>query len=322
MDKIIERIEREAGVPGLVTLLAERLEPTDLQSLLLEVYRRRVERRPPSAVLADYQANRFVRPARVSPVRLTAWEQACWAQLPPDFERIALSPVCPLGTCTAVAPVDVNWSVATARNTEVVSDSTNVLALECALRRREMRRVRPRSTEAVHLAAGHRVLRAQHYDNPDLVPHFHLFALCSAGRDTAGRQFGLLALSLHARFYLRALRAFLGPTVPLGLAVSDLGAASRDVALETQLLAPIRDEFAGVDCRVDPERTSGRGYYAGFCFHVYATSPAGRRLELADGGVVDWTQKLLSDHKERLVISGIGSERVCSPPGGVHGEQP
>ena len=32
---------------------------------------------------------------------------------------------------------------------------------------------------------------------------------------------------------------------------------------------------------------------------------------LADGGVVDWTQQLLSNAKERLVISGIGSDRVC-----------
>jgi hypothetical protein len=312
MDRIIERIEREAGVPGLMALLAERLEPTDLQSLLLEVYRRRVERRPPTAILADYQANRFVHPAQVSPVRLTAWEQACWAQLPPEFEPIALAPVCPLGTCAAVAPVDANWSVATARNTEVVSDSSNVLALECAVRRRQMQRGKPRSTEAVHLAASHRVLRAQHYENPDLVPHFHLFALCSAGRDSAGRQFELSALGLHTRFYLRALRAFLGPSVPLGLAVSDLGPMLRDMALEAELLAPIRDQFAGVDCRIDRERTSGRGYYRGFCFHVYAASPAGRQLELADGGAVDWTQKLLSDAKERLVISGIGSERVCN----------
>jgi len=37
MNKIVERIEREAGAPGLVSLLAERLTPTDLQSLLLEV---------------------------------------------------------------------------------------------------------------------------------------------------------------------------------------------------------------------------------------------------------------------------------------------
>ena len=33
---------------------------------------------------------------------------------------------------------------------------------------------------------------------------------------------------------------------------------------------------------------------------------------LADGGVVDWTQRLLSNAKERLVTSGIGSERVCT----------
>ena len=38
MSKIVERIEREAGVPGLASILAERLEPTDRQSLLLEVY--------------------------------------------------------------------------------------------------------------------------------------------------------------------------------------------------------------------------------------------------------------------------------------------
>jgi hypothetical protein len=312
MDKIIERIEREAGVQGLTALLAERLEPTDLQSLLLQVYRRRGERRPPFAVLADYQANRFVRPARVSPVRLTAWEQVCWAELPPEFEPVALSPVCPLGTCAAIAPVDANWSVATVRNTEVVSDSTNVLALECALRRREMQRAKPRSIGAVHLAATHRVLRGQHYDRPELVPHFHLFALCSAGRDSAGQAFEVSALGLHACFYLRALRAFLGPTVPLALTVTDFETAPRGVALEAQVLAPIRQEFAGVDCRIDPERTSGRGYYPGFCFHICATSPAGRQLELVDGGAVDWTQKLLSDAKERLVISGIGSERVCS----------
>jgi hypothetical protein len=30
-----------------------------------------------------------------------------------------------------------------------------------------------------------------------------------------------------------------------------------------------------------------------------------------DGGAVDWTQRLLSNAKERLVISGIGSERLC-----------
>ena len=45
---------------------------------------------------------------------------------------------------------------------------------------------------------------------------------------------------------------------------------------------------------------------------VHATAPSGRLIELVDGGSVDWTQQLLSNSKERLVTSGIGSERVCT----------
>ncbi|MFQ5398910.1 MAG: hypothetical protein ACE5E7_04850 [Anaerolineae bacterium] len=33
---------------------------------------------------------------------------------------------------------------------------------------------------------------------------------------------------------------------------------------------------------------------------------------MVDGGFTDWTQQLLSSHKERLLASGIGSEKVCS----------
>ena len=34
MNKVIERIESQPGVTGLISTLAERLSPTDLQSLL------------------------------------------------------------------------------------------------------------------------------------------------------------------------------------------------------------------------------------------------------------------------------------------------
>src|SRR5262245_2134632 len=98
MSKIVERIEREAGVPGLATILAERLTPTDLQSLLLEVYSQRSQRRRPATVMAEYAANRFVQLALVPPLSLVAWEQAAYAALPPEFEPVALAPVCPLGT--------------------------------------------------------------------------------------------------------------------------------------------------------------------------------------------------------------------------------
>ncbi len=309
---MLPRIEREAGVPGLVTRLAERLAPTDLQSLLLEVYRRRSLQRRPADVLADYAEDRFVRPAPVSPRRLLAWEQVAFAQLPPEFEPLALAPVCPLGTSAAVAAVDQNWSVATARNSEVVSDSTNVLALECALRRRALLHARPKSAEAVHLAASHRLLRAQHYQSPDATTHFSAFALCSAGRDQGGLRFELDALARHLRFYLRSVRAFTGPTVPLHVTLTDFSPSPRYRLLQERLLAPLRAEFETVDFAFDPERTSGRGYYRDLCFHVDATHPSGRRLQLADGGAVEWTQRLLASAKERLVVSGLGSDRLCS----------
>ncbi len=201
--------------------------------------------------------------------------------------------------------------MATARNTEVISDSTNVLTLECAVRRRKLLRTSPKSTVSLHLAASHRLLRAQHYKNPAAMSHFSAFTLCSAGRDQGNLRFEISTLGLHIRFYLKSLRAFLGPNIPLQLSVTDFRANPRYSLLESQLLSPVRSEFGGVDCLFDDQRTRGKGYYLDLCFHIHATSPSGQRLELVDGGVVDWTQRLLSNAKERLVISGIGSERLC-----------
>ena len=117
---------------------------------------------------------------------------------------------------------------------------------------------------------------------------------------------------MHIRFYLTSLQAFLGPGVPLHLSVTNLSSNTRVRLIEAQLLSVIRSEFKQVDCEWDEDRTSGRGYYLDLCFHIHVTAPSGRRLELVDGGGVNWTQKYLSNAKERLVISGIGSERLCT----------
>lgn len=311
MNKIIARIERETGVPGLASILAERLPPTDLQSLLLEVYRLRASRRNPSDVLSDYESDRFTRPSGLSPLRLLAWEQTAFACLPAEFAPVELSPVCPLGTSSVVAGVDQNWAVATSRNSEVVSDATNVLALECALQRRQLLRADPKSAQPVHLAASHRMLRGQQFKGALSVPHFSLFCLCSAGRDLGSLRFELSTLGLHVRFYLVALRAFLGEDVPLYLTLTDYHPSPRYDLLETVLFAPVAAEFENLECAFDQQRSAGKGYYNDLCFHIYADSPTAGRVELVDGGVVDWTQKLLSNQKERLLISGIGSERLC-----------
>lgn len=292
MNGLIARLEREAGLPGLTAALAERLGPTDLQSLLLEVHRRRAARRTPAEVLRDFARDRFVRPSAADGGRLLAWEAAARELLPPGFAMLELSPVTPLGTCSAVAGVSQDWSVATDRNTEVVSDVTNVLALECALRRRADR------SQAVHLAAGQRVLRPQKFDAPGLSTHFHLLGLVSAGRQE------LPFLLLHLDFHLRLLHRF--GRGPLTVELTDF--RGRHDRLEREVAAPLRQRFPGVTVRFDPERAGGRGYYRDLCFRVNEGD-----LQLVDGGVVDWTARLLGDAKERLVISGVGSERGCAP---------
>jgi len=116
MNKIVERIEREAGVPGLVSILAGRLAPTDLRSILLAVYRFRSSQLQPSVVLSNYETDRFVHPSAVSPIQLVSWEQVAFSQLPQEFETLALSPVCPLGTNSVVASVaqeDMRWETCT-----------------------------------------------------------------------------------------------------------------------------------------------------------------------------------------------------------------
>ena len=100
-------------------------------------------------------------------------------------------------------------------------------------------------------------------------------------------RFELSQLGLHIRFYLRVLRVFLGSSVPLRLSIIDFDQNAGDEFLETQLLSPIRSEFENVDCAIDDQRTSGRGYYLDLCFHIHATATSGQRLEFVDGGSVN-----------------------------------
>jgi len=304
MSDITDRIAREVGVDGLVDILSDCVTPTDLTALLLEVYRRHASKRTPSAVLADYSSNRFVQPTSSDPRLLVDWDRLAFGSLPPEFVPIELAPVCPLGTNSTVATVSQNNAISTSRNVEVVSDPTNVLALECALRRRALLTTSPKSSEAVHLATSHRVVRPQFA----VGPHFRLFSLSSAGRDTDAFRFHEVALFEHLGFYLRVLTQFLTTTATLRVSLTILGEVGRE--RYSGPVDALRERHPAVDVGFDDERTSGRGYYRDVCFKIYAYRD-GERVELADGGSVDWTARLLSNAKERLFISGIGSDRVC-----------
>jgi len=310
--RIINRIEREAGVPRLADILSDRLAPTDLQSLLLEVYARRAKKRDPKALLDDHVSNRFTRPSASDPTRLLAWDRVAFSTLPSVFQAVELSPVCSLGTGSVLSPISQDWTVSTIRNTEIVADSTNVLAIECAVRRREQKNFSTGHAASVHLASSHRVLRGQKISiRPGVLQHFRLFSLCSSGRDPGNLRYETETVRLHIGFFLKAFKKFLSSKTPLRVTISDFSSGAPRSAVRSGVVDKLQSSHNGVKIGFDQERKQGRGYYGELCFKIFATSSTGREHELVDGGDVNWTQKLLNNAKERLVISGCGSERLC-----------
>jgi len=81
--------------------------------------------------------------------------------------------------------------------------------------------------------------------------------------------------------------------------------------LEQEVCAPLRARHNNVRFEFNMHRLTGLGYYVGPCFHIKMKNVLGQIFMLADGGFVDWTQLLLSDGKERLMTSAIGTELLC-----------
>src|SRR4051812_21932272 len=122
---IVERV----GAP-LFDLLAAGLSGADLQSVLLEVMQQRARSRSPADVLAQYLRDPFCGAAPTD-LRTTLEIDRHLLTAATGFEALELSPVAPLGASSAMAKTSQNRVLSALRTTEVVSDPTNVLALEC-----------------------------------------------------------------------------------------------------------------------------------------------------------------------------------------------
>ena len=302
----VEGVLARSGTPDLLDILAERLQGTELTTLLLQAMRRRASRLSPPDVLRSYLQDRFVTPGPVPFGRLREAENALLASLPADFETLVLAPLVPLGTHSVLGPVDQNRVVSTVRRTEIAADPTNALALEAAVRRRAMVASDPRSAGLVKLAASQRVVRGQRFEAADAFAHFHLFALATAGRDVGDLRFERDSAVEHVRF--AALALLRGGVSNVTVELTDL-AGNEAVPIRDA----VRDGLAHVhhvDVVDNPDRPDARGYYAIFCFKARAIIQ-GRTFEIADGGLVDWTQRLVPSRKERLFTSGLGVERLA-----------
>ncbi|MFC2084294.1 hypothetical protein ACFLS9_04490 [Bacteroidota bacterium] len=310
-EKIIKRIVNKTGVSNLVEVLAKKLSMTDLQSLLLEIYRRRTNNLKTKDLLENYKKNRFVKPSTIDPEKLLRFNQLAYSILPKDFKIIELSPVSPLGSCSIVSPVDQNNVVSSLRNTEVVSDSTNVLALECVIRRKEIYRKKQDAGKQIKLCSSHRQLRAQQFDEPAAFPHFQLFCLVTAGRDNGSFKFEQKSLTEHLFYYLRLLNELKNINIKIHCCSVEIFPFDNDLVpfLDAELSKNLKIQFPETNFNIN-QSTQDNTYYSNLRFQIFCSNKQGEKYLIVDGGFTDWTQKLLSNKKERFLTSGIGSERL------------
>jgi hypothetical protein len=284
-----------SAIPDIAyAALAKDLPASQLWSLLLDVAERRAAGRSPAAVQQQWQKDRFVCPSYIDQRTLNELD-GLLLRAAANYEAIELSPLAPLGSCSAIALASQNKIVSTVRGTEVVSDPTNLLALESA------RRLRADPSQTVRLATNHRCVRAQQVPNqPGFAAHFRLFCMTSAGRERQDHGLLVELLSEHIQTQLRALDlleqhgySFPDRVIRI-LAAADRGALGKRVA--NALSAPAALE------------TLTHDYYDGLRFMISARAPNGEQMPLIDGGCFDWLRKLASNNKLVLVASGLGSQ--------------
>ena len=258
-DPIVERIEREAGIPGLAAVLA-RLPPTDLRSLLLEVTRRRVAGLEPRDVLRRWKEDRLARPAEADPARLDELERRAFELLPPAVR----------------APRALSRRAA--RDERRARPDPAGLGGRDGARWRGRQRLDQRPGARVRAAAPARPPRRRCASAPRT-------GCCARSpssrrsRSTSGcwRSSRRDAPERRRRCSRSSSRFYLGLLEPVAARPwSTVSRASR---------------------RTTPARPS-------------RVSVAGR--ELVEGGFVDWTQRLLGDRKERLLVSGIGLDLLST----------
>jgi hypothetical protein len=298
------RLLRDRDVELALDVLSERLSGADLTTLLLEVARRRSGRVSASDVLKQYRRDRFAAVASVEALRMRAVEDRAVEGSSGSFEIVTLAPVVPFGTHSAFAGVSQNNVVTTTRGTEVAADPTNALALEAAVRRRRLLDDDPRSAKPVHLAALQRVVRAQQLEGALSFAHFSLLGAVTAGRDVGDHAFEIAAVVQHVQMLAATTISIGADEVSVKLTDFD----GRRGAVIEQIIQ--RLERMGVDSVQWPDRDGGRGYYVDICFKLYARF-GDDEIEVGDGGLVSWTQGLLQNRKERLMISGLGLDRLA-----------
>lgn len=305
---IVEKILSRVSQPNLIDVLTNELSSSELTSLLLAVFSCKANQLSAPELLKSYRGNRFVQPADVDVLALRSLETTAYetfSQL--GFFPIELSPVSPLGSCSVVATADQKKVLSASRQTEVMADATNALALHIADLKHSGGWQAGSPADRLHFSTIHRHLRTPPVPSiPGFRPHFKIACLVTSGRDTGSFQFEKEVLAEHITAMTAFFRGQLG-IEKLKFRLLPRKGYPDALALIRQLQTYVVDQHPDVVVEAQTDAIGDNNYYKGLQYKI-DIEVNGQPIEIGDGGFVDWTQQLLQNKKERLFTTGIGIE--------------
>jgi len=300
MNNISNMVAKKMGYTNLLDDLSKKLSASELNTLLLELFRIRSKKIMPAELLRQFKKNRFVAPSEVDTIQFNEFEGRCLKLAKTKgFAPITLSPLAPFGTCSAIAFVDQNNVVTALRGTEVVSDATNVFAILIA-------RASKKNERFIIYPATQRHVRSQALSNPAFTAHFGIFCLATGGPDAGSFSFELDQLFDHITTHLAVYANEFDlnkEELLLKIFLKD-----ENEIFHQKLKQRMKSMNGQVAVQIEKQINPGE-YYKLVQFKFFIVRN-GQEINLSDGGFVDWTQKLIPNKKHRLIISGVGTELI------------
>ena len=304
MDAITNRILTQLGDAGLIDKLLA-LPKSDLNSFLIKVFQKQASSTTPIDTLKAFQANRFSVPSEIDPVAYHKLETeflslACET----DIKPVLLSPCVPFASSSAFGCVDQNNVVSAVRGTEVLSDPTNMLSIIIA---EQIKNKKADNKNSLHYCTTARVLRAQTFPaRKGYYSHFGIFCIVSSGKASASytceKNLLLKQLAYYKKLLIEKYNAKLSVVLRKRRGYTDGDGFFNGMA------ELVKKELPDVPVSFDLE-DEDNNYYKGINYSIFMERE-NNKIEVGDGGFVDWMQKMTNNKKERCLISGLSLDRL------------
>lgn len=298
--KIVQKILERIGRPEELSLLANGLSGSELNSLLLELFELKTNAITPPQLLNLYQQNRLVKPADLPVLEIKQMELDVLRILADHgFDPIELSPVTQSGSCSVVGPANQKKILTALRGTEVLADSTNAIALHAS----DLKQKQQGHLPTLKFANIQRQMRTQTITVKGFTPHFRVGCLACCGVAEGQFNFEKSSLNEHLRVmdYL-FINYYKVDQVSFRL----LTRRGYPDGFVEAIADYIKSENPDMQLSIDKTRQQKENNYYKGSQHKVDINLNGRTYEIGDGGFVDWTQKLLQNKKERMLSTGFG----------------